>query len=75
MMEILAFSQAPSFDWAVTSGGASSQINSSRVLTDASNNIFVAGSFDGTVDFDPGVAEYNITSAGQQDGYVIKAEN
>ena len=72
MMGILAFSQAPTFDWAVTSGGTSSQISTSRVLTDANNNIFVAGSFDGTVDFDPGVAEYNITSAGQQDGYVIK---
>lgn len=72
MMGILAFSQAPTFDWAVTSGGASSQINTSRVLTDANNNIFVAGSFNGTVDFDPGLAEYNITSAGQQDGYVIK---
>jgi gliding motility-associated-like protein len=72
MMGILAFSQVPTFDWAVTSGGSSSQINTSRVLTDASNNIFVAGSFDGTVDFDPGVAVYNVTSAGQQDGYVIK---
>lgn len=69
---ILAFSQVPTFDWAVTNGGASSQINTSRVLTDENNNIFVAGSFNGTVDFDPGIAEYNITSAGQQDCYVIK---
>jgi gliding motility-associated-like protein len=72
MICILAFSQAPAFDWAVTSGGASSQINTSRVLTATNNNIFVAGSFNGTVDFDPGLAEYNVTSAGQQDGYVIK---
>ena len=73
MMGILAFSQAPTFDWAVTSGGSSFfQLNTSRVLTDANNNIFVAGSFNGTVDFDPGVAEYNVTSAGQYDCFVIK---
>lgn len=56
-----SFSQTPSFEWANTNGGVSDQINSSRVLTDASNNIFVAGNFNGTVDFDPGIASNNVT--------------
>ena len=65
-------SQTPTFEWAVTSGGASSQIRSTRVLTDAANNVFVTGSYNGTVDFDPGASVYNSTSAGQQDAYLIK---
>jgi gliding motility-associated-like protein len=39
---------------------------------DGSNNIYVTGTFTGTVDFDPSPAVKNLTSAGKTDVYVAK---
>ena len=42
------------------------------VDVDAAGNIFLAGSFNGTSDFDPGPGTYNLTSAGGGDFFVVK---
>jgi len=42
------------------------------VKTDASGNVYVTGYFSGTVDFDPSVATFNLTSAGSTDIYIAK---
>ena len=42
------------------------------VAVDASGNIYTAGYFAGTADFDPGAGTYNLTSAGSDDAYVSK---
>ena len=42
------------------------------VAVDASGNIYTAGYFAGTVDFDPGAGTYNLTSAGNDDVFVSK---
>jgi len=42
------------------------------VAVDASGNIYIAGDFQGTADFDPGAGTYNLTSAGSADAYVSK---
>ena len=42
------------------------------VATDAAGNVFVAGSFEQTIDFDNGPALVSLTSAGLADGFIAK---
>jgi hypothetical protein len=42
------------------------------VAIDPSDNVFVAGAFAGTVDFDPGAGTSAFTSAGGSDGFIAK---
>jgi len=65
--------QAPNWLWAKTIGGIGNDIGRS-VAVDDSGNVFVGGSFEGTVDFDPGPGVYNMTSAGILDAYFIKLD-
>jgi hypothetical protein len=53
--------QNPSFQWAKTISGPSNEIGKS-IYTDASGNVYTIGQFAGTVDFDPGVGVFNLTS-------------
>ena len=61
------------FLWAIRIGGTSSA-SGSAIENDGSGNIFVFGSFSGTVDFDPGAGIFNLTSAGSSDIYVLKLD-
>ncbi|MFO0881206.1 MAG: SdrD B-like domain-containing protein [Gemmataceae bacterium] len=58
--------------WAVGGSGDDRQYG---LAVDASGNTYVAGCFEGTVDFDPGPAQYNLTSAGYRDAYVAKYDS
>jgi len=62
---------APDFGFALVAGGTNRQEGRS-VATDADGNVYVAGYFRATVDFDHGPGTYNLTSAGQQDIFVAK---
>lgn len=62
------------FVWALLVGGNSGTNQGVSVLPDASGNIYIAGHFNGTVDFDPGPATFNITSNGQSDISVLKLD-
>lgn len=44
------------------------------VATDAAGNIYFTGGFNGTVDFDPGLGTFNLTSASGQDVFVSKLD-
>lgn len=39
-----------------------------------SGGVYIAGYFDGTVDFDPGMATYNLTSVGDEDIFILKSD-
>jgi hypothetical protein len=42
------------------------------VICDGANNVYVTGSYRGTVDFDPGAGTNNLASAGNQDCFLLK---
>ncbi|MBA2611440.1 MAG: SBBP repeat-containing protein [Bacteroidetes bacterium] len=64
---------AGNFVWAKSFGGTTADYVYS-VDTDPSGNVYTAGYFQGTVDFDPGVATNSITSAGNYDIFISKLD-
>lgn len=65
--------QAPVFGWAKQIGGILDEIGYS-VTSDSSGNIYITGTFKGTVDFDPGAGVFDLTSAGDTDVFVAKLD-
>jgi Domain of unknown function (DUF4347) len=51
-------------------GGAEDQANS--VVISASGDVHIAGLFNGSADFDPGVGQFNLTSQGFNDSFISK---
>ncbi|CAN5265868.1 hypothetical protein BH09BAC5_BH09BAC5_12850 [soil metagenome] len=64
---------AQSLLWAKSIGGANNDDGRS-VAFDAIGNVYTTGSFNGTVDFDPGAGIFNLTSAGDADVYITKLD-
>lgn len=60
---VSALNSAGQFLWAKQIGGASHDLGRS-VTVDTFNNVYVAGGFRGTVDFDPGNGVFNLVSIG-----------
>lgn len=65
------FDQDGNFIWVVGFQGADS-IKPASVDTDNSDAIYITGSFTGTVDFDPGISVYNLSSVGSSDIFICK---
>ncbi len=63
---------AQDFVWAKTFGGAENADFPSRISVDAEGNVYTVGSYSGSVDFDPGVGIYNLTSSGGRSSYISK---
>ncbi|HTN17569.1 MAG TPA: SBBP repeat-containing protein [Chitinophagaceae bacterium] len=59
------------FLW-VKNFGSSDHDEGFGLATDVSGNVYLSGSFEGTVDFDPGPGAVNSTSAGASDAFLIK---
>lgn len=61
-----------SFNWAMKLGEGDYDSGES-IKVDRDNNVYAAGGFSGTVDFDPGTGIFNLTSSsGSLDSYVLK---
>ncbi|OFX34249.1 MAG: hypothetical protein A2X08_02320 [Bacteroidetes bacterium GWA2_32_17] len=59
------------FIWAKSIGGINDDYGFS-IAIDVFDNVYIIGYFDGTVDFDPGLGTYNLTSAGNDDIFISK---
>jgi hypothetical protein len=55
----------------LTSGSLGTQ---SRSIVDGAGSVYTTGSFQGTVDFDPGTGTTNLTSAGNDDIFISKLD-
>lgn len=63
--------QETSFEWISKTGGTDREI--SRAITaDDEGNVYVAGTFDGTTDFDPGDGVMELTSTEEADIFIQK---
>lgn len=62
--------------WTARAGSEAGIDQGWSVAVDSASNVYTSGNFGGilgdAVDFDPGPGEYNLTSAGQFDGFVWK---
>ena len=65
---------AGDFVWAKSFGGNQNDYGSS-IAVDASNNVYTAGLFGGTVDFDPGVGTSNMTDFDGSDAFISKLDS
>ena len=63
-----------SFIWAKSVGGFYSDEGKAVVL-DAAGNIYIAGNFNNTVDFDPSVGATSLTAYGESDAFILKLDN
>src|SRR3989338_133994 len=78
---IAKYTSAGDLTWAKSFGGTTMVCSSKGIVTDASGNIYSAGLFhnetyitSGQVDFDPSVAEFNVSATGNEDLYIQKLD-
>lgn len=57
--------------WAVSIGGTGGDIGN-EIAVDASGNVYVAGEFESTVDFDPGSGTSNLSSPASTASFIVK---
>jgi len=68
---ILKLNSSGDFVWARQIGGTGTE-NRSAIATDAAGNVCIMGEFESTVDFDPFMGGYFLTSTGNTDIFVAK---
>lgn len=59
------------FEWVKPIGGTGNDAGQ-RILLDDTGNVYIAGEFKGTVDFNPGPGVQNLTAVSNSDAYVAK---
>lgn len=74
-MFISKLDAAGNFVWAKQFGnGAATTSYAVAIAVDKSGNVYITGGFQGTGDFDPGAAVENLTSAGNEDIFILKLD-
>ncbi len=69
---IAKYTAAGAYAWAKNMAPTTGSISSRELALDLHGNIYLAGSFNGTLDFDPGSATVNLYPVGVQDTYFAK---
>lgn len=64
----------PTYNIHKTFGGIGNDV-AKKIVFDSNDNQIIVGSFSGSVDFDPSIDEYNLSSAGSEDMYILKLDN
>jgi hypothetical protein len=68
---VTKFDPAGNFIWAKRLGGTGVD-KGAGLAVDAGGNVLVTGNFEFTVDFDPGLGTYNLSSVNKSDAFVTK---
>ncbi|PHR12801.1 MAG: hypothetical protein COA40_07975 [Aequorivita sp.] len=71
---IVKLNTAGNFLWAKQIGGTSPDLGYG-IITDASGSVYITGTFEGTVDFDPGAGVFNLSSAVFNDAFICKLDS
>jgi hypothetical protein len=71
---LTSYSQAPDISWYGQMGGTLSEIGRD-IVTDNAGNIYLTGSYSGTVDFDPSTGVSNLTAVGANDIFIVKMDS
>jgi len=71
---VAKYDNTGNYIWAVSVGGIGNDYGYS-IHPDVSGNVFVCGSFENTVDFDPGAGATNLASNGGADIFISKFDN
>ena len=71
---VLKLDSSGNYVWAKNFGGTLWD-GVSSVAVDSSGNVYTAGSFEDTVDFDPGAGTANLTSSTRPDVFVLKLDS
>ncbi len=69
---VAKYNSAGAYQWALNAGSADGQSIGNSIVADATGNVFVTGSFEGTVDFDPSGSTAELTSAAADDIFVAR---
>ncbi|MBK7763954.1 MAG: SBBP repeat-containing protein [Bacteroidetes bacterium] len=69
----ILFAQSPNLQWAKRAGSFADD-QGEAVFVDTLGNVFATGSFQGTVDFDPGPSVFNLISTGDKDIFITKLD-
>lgn len=67
------YAQSHHFEWASPLAGTGNEQGSS-IAVDPNGNSYIVGTFQGTVDFDPGSGVVNVTTAGDYDIFICKLD-
>lgn len=70
---ILKLDTDGNFIWVKSIGDGLADIGFS-IATDVSGNVYTTGTYQGTVDFDPGIGIFDITSVGEEDVFIQKLD-
>lgn len=74
MIFVLKLNQQGDFVWAKTFKNSFGSSKGITIDVDGNNNIIFAGEFSGTVDFDPDIGVFELTSAGSNDIFICKLD-
>ncbi len=72
----VCYAQLPNFEYVKSIGSANDEYLNS-LYVDSNEHIYLVGTFEGTIDFDPGPAVYNLTSSSSttSDMYLAKLDS
>jgi hypothetical protein len=73
LIGLVVMGEAQNFEWANSMGAGGNDAGAAMTI-DASGNIYVAGGFSGTTDFDPSANTFNLTSTGGSDVFIQKLD-
>lgn len=72
-MLIIGQAQNQNFEWVKQIGGSNGDVGR-EITVGADGNILITGSFQGTVDFDPGIGIQNLIAVGSSDVFIQKLD-